>query len=178
MKFRKSTSAFGLLGFLWLKENPKKKFFFFFYSTLFSIYLFPMILFSTEKSGSNIHTKIPWLNFSPNPNINKRFTCRRSVSTSASSYRRCSVRKDVLKNFGNFTGKNLCWSLFLMKLQGFGQVFSCEFCKILKKTFLHDTSRRVLLVWHIYSSVEVSGSKWRNYSNYRCYHCTKNYVFH
>ena len=24
---------------------------------------------------------------------------------------------DVLKNFGNFTGKQLCWSLFLIKLQ-------------------------------------------------------------
>ena len=23
----------------------------------------------------------------------------------------------VLKNFANFTGKHLCWSLFLMKLQ-------------------------------------------------------------
>ena len=26
-------------------------------------------------------------------------------------------KKDVLKNFANFTGKHLCWSLFLIKLQ-------------------------------------------------------------
>ena len=25
---------------------------------------------------------------------------------------------DVLKNFANFTGKHLCWSLFLIRLQG------------------------------------------------------------
>ena len=29
---------------------------------------------------------------------------------------RCSVKKDVLKNFVIFTGKNLCWSLLLIKL--------------------------------------------------------------
>ena len=28
---------------------------------------------------------------------------------------RCSSKKDVLKNFANFTGKYLCWSLFLAK---------------------------------------------------------------
>ena len=26
-------------------------------------------------------------------------------------------KKDVLKNFANFTGKHLCWSLFLIKLK-------------------------------------------------------------
>ena len=35
--------------------------------------------------------------------------------------RRCSVKKDVLKNFTTFTGKH--------------QVFSCEFCEIFKNTF-------------------------------------------
>ena len=30
--------------------------------------------------------------------------------------RTCSVENGVLKNFTNFTGKHLCWSLFLMKL--------------------------------------------------------------
>ena len=29
-----------------------------------------------------------------------------------SSYPRCTVEKGVLKNFTNFTGKHLCWSLF------------------------------------------------------------------
>ena len=29
------------------------------------------------------------------------------------------LKIDVLKNFENFTGKHLCWSLFLVKLQAF-----------------------------------------------------------
>ena len=39
-----------------------------------------------------------------------------------SSHWRCSVRKSVLRNFGNFTEKNLCWSLVLVKLQAFRPV--------------------------------------------------------
>ena len=35
------------------------------------------------------------------------------------SHRRCSVKKGVLKNFANFTGKHLCWSPFLILLQVF-----------------------------------------------------------
>ena len=31
----------------------------------------------------------------------------------------CFVEKDVFKNFANFTGKHLCWSLFSKKLQDF-----------------------------------------------------------
>ena len=38
-----------------------------------------------------------------------------------SSHRRCSVKKGVFKNFPNFTGKHLCQSLFLIKLQAFRQ---------------------------------------------------------
>ena len=34
-----------------------------------------------------------------------------------SRHRRCSVKKDVLKNFAIFTGKLLCWDLFLKKLK-------------------------------------------------------------
>ena len=36
-----------------------------------------------------------------------------------SSHRRYSVKKGVLKDFANFTGKHLCRSLFLIKLQAF-----------------------------------------------------------
>ena len=32
------------------------------------------------------------------------------------SHQRCSVKQGALKNFANFTGNNLCWSLFLIKL--------------------------------------------------------------
>ena len=34
-----------------------------------------------------------------------------------SSHRMCSVKIGVLKSFASFTGKHLCWSLFLIKLQ-------------------------------------------------------------
>ena len=34
-----------------------------------------------------------------------------------SSHKRCSIKKGVLKNFAILTGKHLCWSLFLIKLQ-------------------------------------------------------------
>ena len=36
-------------------------------------------------------------------------------STNRSSHRRCYVKNGVFKNFTNFTGKHLCWSLFLIK---------------------------------------------------------------
>ena len=38
-----------------------------------------------------------------------------------SSHRRCFVQKVILKNVAKFTGKHLCWSLFL--------VISCEFLR-------------------------------------------------
>ena len=34
---------------------------------------------------------------------------------------RCSLKKGVLTTFVNFTGKHLCWSLFLIKLQAWHQ---------------------------------------------------------
>ena len=40
-----------------------------------------------------------------------------NTSEAAISHRRCSVKKDVLKNLANFIGKQLCWSLSLIKLQ-------------------------------------------------------------
>ena len=55
----------------------------------------------------------------------------------------------VLKNFANFTGKHLCWSLFLIKLQVFQvcsfikksptQVFFCEICEIFKIIYFYRT---------------------------------------
>ena len=47
---------------------------------------------------------------------------------SRSSHKRCSVRKDALRNFAKFTGKHLCQRRFLNKTP-----------------FLQDTSRRLLL---------------------------------
>ena len=39
-------------------------------------------------------------------------------------------KKDIVRNFAKFTGKQLFQSLFLM-----AQVLSCDFCEILKNTF-------------------------------------------
>ena len=39
--------------------------------------------------------------------------------TFRSSHQRGSVKTSVIKNFAIFTGKRLCWSLFLIKLQAF-----------------------------------------------------------
>ena len=44
-------------------------------------------------------------------------------------------KKGVVRNFAKFTRKRLYQSLFLMK-----QVFSCDFCEILKNTFSYRTS--------------------------------------
>ena len=44
--------------------------------------------------------------------------CKTSRYNYKSSHRRCSVKKGVLKNCASFTGKHLCWSLFLIELQG------------------------------------------------------------
>ena len=72
-----------------------------------------------------------------------------------SSHQRCSLRKGVLRNFPKFTGKYLCQSLFLLKLQTSAcnfikketmtQMFFCKFCEISKKTFLQHVSGRLLL---------------------------------
>ena len=54
----------------------------------------------------------------------------------------------ILKSFVNFTGKHLCWSVFLKNLQAEGlqpckktptQLFSCEVSKIFKNTFSYRT---------------------------------------
>ena len=52
-----------------------------------------------------------------------------------STHRTCSIKKGVFKNFTKFTGKYMCWSLFLIKLQVCSveipkQVISFEFCEI------------------------------------------------
>ena len=55
---------------------------------------------------------------------------------------------DVLKNFANFKGKHLCWSLFLIKLQVFKPIikrpqhrcFPLEICEIPKCTYFEEQS--------------------------------------
>ena len=38
------------------------------------------------------------------------------MDSSEAVARKCFVKKGVVKNFANFTGKHLCWSLTLVKL--------------------------------------------------------------
>ena len=65
------------------------------------------------------------------------------VTTYRSSHLRCSLRKDVLRDFAKFTGKPLCQSFFFNKVAGLSlfkketlpEVFSCKFCEISKNTF-------------------------------------------
>ena len=45
------------------------------------------------------------------------------------THRRCSVKKGILKNFANFTGKHLCWSFFFNKVAGI------EYCEISRSLF-------------------------------------------
>ena len=42
------------------------------------------------------------------------------ITSGRGSHQRCSVKKGFLKNFIKFTGKHLCQSLFLIKLQASG----------------------------------------------------------
>ena len=74
-----------------------------------------------------------------------------------------SMKKGVLGNFTQFTGKNLCQSLFfnkfaglrpatLSKKQTWAQVFSCEFCEISKKTFFIEH------LWAIASEKKTNGA--------------------
>ena len=63
-----------------------------------------------------------------------------------SSYWSCSLKKGVLKNFANFTGKDLYWSLFLIESSGLQlyqevppiQVFSCGICQVFKNTYFEE----------------------------------------
>ena len=72
-----------------------------------------------------------------------------------SSYRRCSVRKGVPRNFAKFTGKNLCQSLFFNKVAGrpatllkkrlWHRFFPVNLAKFLRTLFLQNTPGWLLL---------------------------------
>ena len=56
-------------------------------------------------------------------------------------------KKGVLKNFAIFTGKHLFWSFFLIKLQGFTQVFfTVNIAKFLRALILKNIYERLLLL--------------------------------
>ena len=65
-----------------------------------------------------------------------------------SSYRRCSVKKGVPRNFAKFIGKHLCQSIFFNKVakkEILAQVSSCEFCEISKNTIFTEHIWAILL---------------------------------
>ena len=72
-----------------------------------------------------------------------------------SNHRRRSVKKGALKNFANFTRKQMCWSLFLIKMQAClcwslfltpTQMFYCEICEIFKNTYFEEHVRTIASV--------------------------------
>ena len=76
--------------------------------------------------------------------------------TIRSSHQRCSVRKDVLRNFAKFRGKYLCQVLYfnkvadsepaaLLKKRPWRSCFPVNFAKFLKTPFSQNTSGRLLL---------------------------------
>ena len=82
--------------------------------------------------------------------LSKKFvlTC---IPVPKNSHRRCSVKKDVIRNLGNFTRKHICWSLHLIKLQAWrpvtlfekdsSAVFSCEILQNYKSNYFEENLR-------------------------------------
>ena len=107
----------------------------------------------------------PWSFFSLNLQILRLFRARSSKTidvdslwNARSSHHRCSVRKEVLKNFAKFTVKRLCQNFFFKK-ETLAKAFFCEFCKISKNAFftkqllttasdawVHDNNIQLLLI--------------------------------
>ena len=89
-----------------------------------------------------------------------------------SSHRKCSVRSAILKHFAIFPGKHQCWSLFLITLQAWSpqlyqkenrtQLFSFEYCQILRRPILKNICKLLLLIpaefWFLYRNL--SSGKW------------------
>ena len=57
-----------------------------------------------------------------------------------SSHPKYTIKKGALKNFAKFTGKEAC---NFIKKETLGQVFSCEFCEILKNTIFTEHLRAI-----------------------------------
>ena len=75
-----------------------------------------------------------------------------------SSQQSCSIKKAVLQNLIKFTGKHLCQNLFsnkvadlnsatLLKNRLWHRCFPLNFAKFLRKSFLQNTSGRLLLAF-------------------------------
>ena len=84
------------------------------------------------------------------PNILKWQNCKiftklvPSQTLLRSSHRRCSVKTGVFKNLQKFTGKHLCCSLFLIKLQVFRPA-----------TLLNSDSNTDIFLWNLPNFLKV-----------------------
>ena len=70
-------------------------------------------------AGEILNGKLQFLcNVNDNNRNNERSIgcCKMNCAKNRNSHRRCSVKKNVLRNFAKFTGKHLCQSLFLNKV--------------------------------------------------------------
>ena len=67
-----------------------------------------------------------------------------SFTAYRSSYRKCSVKKGILKNFAKFTEKHL-WQSVLLKKNLWHRCFPVSYETFLSTPFLQNTSGRVLL---------------------------------
>ena len=73
------------------------------------------------------------------------------------SHQRCSIKKALLKNIAIFTGKHLCWSLFLIKLEDLRacnfikerlhhRCFPVDIVKFLRTSILKNIHKQLLLI--------------------------------
>ena len=78
---------------------------------------FPILI--CNKSAAEVWiclVSFSWLSFQTRfPILICNKTAAEPCTSFKSSHRRYPVRKGVLKSFANFTGKHLCWRLFLIK---------------------------------------------------------------
>ena len=100
-----------------------------------------------------------------------------------SSNRRCSIKKHVLKNLENFTGKHVCWSLFSIKLRAFRPATSLKrdsntgvFLRILRnvlKNLFWRTSANdcicisiwfYFIVWFLWRMSIINFDQWKTFS--------------
>ena len=75
---------------------------------------------NSEAYLNVVGNEVPFCELCENGGDNLKLIRGRITSTklfAEAVTRRCSIMKAVLKNFADFKGKHLCWSLFLIKMQ-------------------------------------------------------------
>ena len=109
-----------------------------------------------------------------------------------SSHQRCSIKKRVLRNFTEFTGKHLCQSLFFKKVLGLSpatllkkrlrhRCYRVNFVKLLRTHFLQNTSKRLLLFVSFFediSSLTFLKPRKKTESNSQCFLVTGKVLFY